>query len=425
MITDNPWTRALAQLRDAATKSTVSETLLAELEIPERIVEVRVPIVMDDGSEKLFSAIRVQHSSIRGPYKGGIRFHPRVDRDEVQALALWMTIKNAVIGVPFGGGKGGVVVDPKRLSESELERLTRSLTRMIAPDIGERFDVPAPDVNTNERIMQWMREEYEHLEAREAPAVVTGKPVAFGGSLGRTEATGLGGNYALLSILDRLGRSPQGMTVAIQGFGNVGSHLARALQSAGMQIVALSDSKGGIYIPRGISDLDAIESCKEKSGRLAGCYCVGSVCDLSNMSALGGRDIAPEEVLTLPVDVVVPAALENAITKENAAHIKASIVLELANGPTTLEADEILKQKGVLVIPDVLANAGGVAVSYFEWYQNMHAERWGIDQVYANLLERMTEASRDVFDRADEGRISLREAAFVRALESLGAARAE
>lgn len=423
MNTDNPWTRALAQLRSAAEHSRASERLLKELEAPERVIEVHVPVALDDGSERIFHAIRVQHNSLRGPYKGGIRFHSRVDRDEVQALALWMTIKNAVIGVPFGGGKGGVIVDPKKLSETELERLTRALTRMIAPVLGERFDVPAPDVNTNERIMQWMREEYEELEHREAPGVVTGKPVASGGSAGRTEATGLGGSYTLLSILDRLGKSPEGMTVAIQGFGNVGSHLARSLQSVGMHIVALSDSKGGIYIPRGISDLDAIEACKERSGRVAGCYCVGSVCDLSNMSALGGRDIAPEEVLTLPVDIVVPAALENAITKDNAPHIKASIVLEMANGPTTLEAEKILHDKGVLVIPDVLANAGGVAVSYFEWYQNMHAERWGVDQVYANLLELMKRAAEDVYDRAQDENISLRTAAFARALDLLQEAR--
>lgn len=416
---DNPWQRALTQLRDAAQKGGIDPAEITALEHPERIIEMSVPVEMDDGTRKIFTALRVQHNSARGPYKGGIRFHPRVDRDEVQALALWMTIKNAVIGVPFGGGKGGVIVDPKKLSEGELERLTRSLTRMLAPVIGERFDIPAPDVNTNEHIMQWIREEYERIAQVESPGVVTGKPAAFGGSPGRTEATGLGGSYALLAVLERMGKSPEGLTVAIQGFGNVGSHLARQLKTAGMQIVALSDSKGGLYIPRGISDLDAVEACKERSGRLAGCYCVGSVCDLSNMSALGGRDIAPDEVLSLPVDIVVPAALENAITKENASSIKASIVLEMANGPTTLEAESILKDRNVLVIPDVLANAGGVAVSYFEWYQNLHHERWRLEEVYQRLLELMTDAAYAVYDDAQQMQFSLREAAYIRALRRI------
>ena len=257
------------------------------------------------------------------------------------------------------------------------------------------------------------------MEGEDAPAVVTGKPLEQGGSEGRPEATGLGGSYALQALMRALGKSPVGMTVAIQGFGNVGSFLAQFLQESGFLIVALSDSKGGIYVPRGIKDLKAVETCKERSGRLAGCYCVGSVCDLTNMESMGGRDISPEEVLTLPVDIIVPAALENAITEENADDIKASIVLEMANGPTTLEADAMLAKRGITVIPDILANAGGVAVSYFEWYQNMHQESWRKEDVFQKLKEKMEPASLAVYQASLEYKTSLREAAYIVALKRL------
>ena len=419
METNNPWTRAKAQLEAAALRSELDPLMKARLENPDRIVEMSLPMRMDDGHVKVFQGFRVQHNNIRGPYKGGLRYHPKVDMDEVKALAFWMTIKNAIIGVPFGGGKGGVAVDPKRLSEAELERLTREFARKLAPVIGPRLDVPAPDVNTNGRIMSWIRDEYQEVTKTEAPAVVTGKPLEEGGSEGRTEATGLGGAYALAAILEAMGKNPKDMTVAIQGFGNVGSYLAHYLQAAGCKIVALSDSKGGIYVPRGIKDLKAVEECKERSGRVAGCYCIGSVCDLSNMGELGGRDISPEEVLTLPVDIVVPAALENSITRENAHLIRADIVLEMANGPTTIEADAILKEKKTVVIPDVLANAGGVAVSYFEWYQNMHNERWTKEDVFARLETLMRAAAADVEKTAREYGITLREAAYQVALKRL------
>ena len=418
-MNNNPWERAQEQLHAAARHLTLDPLLRARLEQPDRVIEVSIPITMDDGSVRVFDGFRVQHNNILGPYKGGLRYHPKVDMDEVKALSFWMTMKNAVVDVPFGGGKGGIAVDPKKLSEGELERLTREFTRKLAPVIGPTLDVPAPDVNTNGKIMNWIRDEYARVEGEDAPAVVTGKPLEQGGSEGRPEATGLGGSYALQALMRALGKSPVGMTVAIQGFGNVGSFLAQFLQESGFLIVALSDSKGGIYVPRGIKDLKAVETCKERSGRLAGCYCVGSVCDLTNMESMGGRDISPEEVLTLPVDIIVPAALENAITEENADDIKASIVLEMANGPTTLEADAMLAKRGITVIPDILANAGGVAVSYFEWYQNMHGETWGKEDVFKKLKEKMDSATQAVHAAHKEYNVSLREAAYIVALKRL------
>ncbi len=421
---NNPWTRAQAQLKSAAGHLSLDPLLLARLGSPDRVIEVSLPIKMDDGSAKVFEGFRVQHNNILGPYKGGLRYHPKVDMDEVKALAFWMTMKNAIVDVPFGGGKGGVAVDPKKLSESELERLTREFARKLTPVIGPSLDVPAPDVNTNGKIMNWIRDEYARATGADSPAVVTGKPLDAGGSEGRPEATGLGGRYALDAFMRMLGRNPRGMTVAIQGFGNVGSFVARYLQESGFTIVALSDSKGGIYVPRGIEDLKAVEECKERSGKLAGCYCVGSVCDLTTMESMGGQDISPEEVLTLPVDVIVPSALENAITEENVGDINASIVLELANGPTTIEADAILAKKGVTVIPDILANAGGVAVSYFEWYQNMHDEKWKKEDVFAKLKEKMESAAEAVHAASLEYKVSLREAAYIVALKRLAEAAA-
>ena len=419
---NNPWERARTQLQSAAKKARIDDALLDRLEKPDNVIEVSVPVVMDDGRTETFEGYRVQHNNLRGPYKGGLRFHPKVDMDEVKALAFWMTIKNAIVDIPFGGGKGGIKVDPKKLSEGELERLTRSFTKELGDRIGPEIDVPAPDVNTSPKIMSWIRDEYSKSVGKDTPAVVTGKPIENGGSEGRTEATGLGGSYALLAILGKEGRKPNGMKVAIQGFGNVGSFLAEFLKKDGFRIVALSDSKGGIYIEKGITDLKAIEECKEQSGRIAGCYCVGSVCDLSNMEALGGHDISSDETLTLPVDVIAPSALENAITDKNADAIQASIVLEMANGPTTLEADHILGEKHVLVIPDVLANAGGVAVSYFEWYQNMHNEKWTKDDVFKKLKDKMDAAASAVYDIGKKKDVSLRDAAYILALERLAKA---
>lgn len=427
---DNPWEAAQEQYEKSAGALALPALLRARLSQPDRVVEVSIPLEMDDGSVQVFRGFRVQHNNIRGPYKGGLRYHLQVDIDEVKALAFWMTMKCALVDVPFGGGKGGVAVDPKRLSAGELERLTREFTRKLYPIIGPERDVPAPDVNTNGRIMAWIRDEYGK-KFREQPskirkdevgdnwldAVVTGKPVEAGGSEGRVAATGLGGAYVLDEVLDRLGKKTSGMTVAIQGFGNVGSYLARQLHVLGYKVVALSDSRGGIYIPDGIPDIDAVESCKSASGKLAGCYCIGSVCDIAHIDTLGGRDISSEEVLSLPVDILVPAALENAIRADNVADVQASIVLEMANGPTTPEADAALRARGVTVIPDILANAGGVAVSYFEWAQNMAGEHWSEADVLRQLEGKMKAAAGQVVEAARGG--TLRDAAYRVALERL------
>ena len=419
IMSHNPWQRAKLQLENAAKHLKLPPAFLERMKMPDKVIEVSIPVKMDDGRTETFCGYRVQHNNLRGPYKGGLRFHPKVDMDEVKALAFWMTMKNAVVDVPFGGGKGGITVDPKKLSEGELERLSRGFARELSPHIGPEVDVPAPDVNTTPKIMAWMRDEYSKVVGKDSPAVVTGKPVGQGGSEGRTEATGLGGFYSLMEFLKLTGRGHRELRVGVQGFGNVGTYFAEFAKSAGFKIVALSDSKGGIYIPNGIADLKAVAECKEKSGKLAGCYCLGSVCDFSNMDKLGGRDISPEEVLELPLDIVVPAALENAITENNAPRIEASIVLELANGPTTEAADEILRKKRVTVIPDILANAGGVAVSYFEWYQNMHEEAWDKEDVFEKLKEKMDTATRAVYDASKEYSVSLRDAAYIVALKRL------
>lgn len=399
---NNPWQRALAQLQKTLELTDAHPDLHHRLKEPDCIVEVQVPVKMDSGETKTFRGYRVQHNNIRGPYKGGLRFHPELDLDEAKALAFWMTMKNALIGVPFGGGKGGIEVDPKSLSQGELERLTRNFARELAHVIGPEKDVPAPDVGSNAQMMHWIADEYSKHVGEHSPAVVTGKPVEQGGSEGRAEATGYGGGFALEAIMRRIGKEAKG-TVAIQGFGNVGSYLAEYLHRQGFTIVGLSDSKSGIYKEDGI-DIDAAGKYKDEKGTLAG---------------FGGTTISPADVLTLPVDIVVPAALENSITEKNAPDIKASIVLELANGPTTLEADAILAKKGVVVIPDILANAGGVAVSYFEWEQNRRGEKWTREEVFAKLRPMMEGAAEKVSAESRAKGISLRDAAYGVALRAL------
>lgn len=401
----NPWLTAKAQLDRVQKASGASDSLLTRLSEPDRIIQEPLRIQMDDGSEKTFQAFRVQHNNIRGPYKGGLRYHPEVDMDEVKALSFWMTMKCAVVDVPFGGGKGGIAVNPKDLSEAELERLTREFARKLYPYIGPEIDVPAPDVNTNARIMGWLRDEYERLAGTASPAVVTGKPIDQGGSEGRTEATGLGGSFVLDEVMRLRGESGHGKTVAIQGFGNVGTFLAGYLIDMGYKIVALSDSKSAILSPEGFKDIKDIETYKRGAGSLRGYP--------------GSQDIGQSDILILDVDIAVPAALENAITKENAHDIKAKIILEMANGPTTREADEILKEKGAIVIPDILANAGGVAVSYFEWYQNMHNEKWAKSDVFVKLEAKMRVATSDVFTTSQKQGVTMRDAAYLVALTRL------
>jgi glutamate dehydrogenase/leucine dehydrogenase len=400
-MSNNPWNRALQQLEKAVALAEISPDLKARLGKPDAVIDVEVPYVADSGEVKTVRGYRVQHNNILGPYKGGLRYHPAVDLDEAKALAFWMTMKCALVGVPFGGGKGGLGVDPKKLSEGENERLTRSFTQKLALHIGPQTDIPAPDVGTSAKVMHWIVDEYSKLTGRVTPAVVTGKPISEGGSEGRTEATGFGGLYALLTILKKLNRDPKGMTVAIQGFGNVGSYFARAAQDVGMKVVAITDSKSGVYLPKGI-DIEKAEAHKKEKGTFE---------DF-------GENILPESIVSLAVDIFVPAALENAITKENARDVKAKFVLELANGPTTLEADAVLNNKGVTVIPDILANAGGVAVSYFEWLQNTSGQKWTKEQVLSELKCKMEAASEKVF-ALSRNHLSLRDAAYVVALKNI------
>lgn len=417
---NDPWIRSKKQLEQTSKKINIDTLLFNRLLEPDKITEVEIPVKMDNGKTKSFKGYRVQHNNIVGPYKGGLRYHPEVSMSEVKALSFWMTMKNAVIDVPFGGGKGGIIVDPKQLSEKELENLTRQFTRKLFNVIGPHKDVPAPDVNTNPKIMSWIVDEYSSLSKdKHSHAVATGKPQDKGGSLGRTEATGLGGAYALMKILEKMNINPKGLTIAVQGFGNVGKYVAKFLQKEGLKVVALSDSKGAIYIPDGIPDIEKVMECKEEKGLIAQCYCVGSVCDLMNKDKLGGREITADEILELPVDVLIPAALENVLTKENAHKIKAKFVLEMANGPTTLEADEILKNKGAVIIPDILSNSGGVAVSYFEWYQNIHGQKWSKEEVFKKLKEKMERAAEKVFQTKEKFETTLREAAYIVALEKI------
>jgi len=404
-MSNNPWQRALAQLDAAAKTSAISDVLRERLKKLDAIIDSELSFETDSGEMRNVRSYRVQHNNIRGPYKGGLRYHPQIDLDEAKALAFWMTMKNAVIDVPFGGGKGGIEIDPKTLSIGELERLTRAFTRALAPYIGPEKDVPAPDVGTNGAVMHWIMDEYSKIVGQPTPAVVTGKPLDCGGSEGRIEATGLGGVYALRKILALLGKDEIGMTVAVQGFGNVGVYVAQYLEEAGFRIIGLADSRSGIHAPEGI-DINAAARHKESFGTIAG---------------FAGTDCAPAAVLELPADIIIPAALENAITEENAHKIVAPIVLELANGPTTREADAILSAKGTMIIPDILANSGGVAVSYFEWLQNKNNETWQKDDVFRQLQEKMETAATDVFAESKAG-ISMRDAAYVLALRRLQAA---
>lgn len=391
----NIFESALVQLNAAAKKINLPESLLEILSKPEREIVLNFPFKLDSGKIKMARGYRVQFNSFRGPYKGGLRFHPQVDMDEVRSLSFWMMIKNAVVDVPFGGGKGGVEIDPKKLSKGELERLSRAFAKALAPNISPDLDVPAPDVNTNSQIMDWM---VEGLPL----ATFTGKSVNKGGSEGREEATGLGGFYVLEEIVKSLGLKKP-LTVAVQGFGNVGSFIADLTSLNGYKVVSLSDSKGGIYKKDGLDIAEVRES--KASGK--------------SISELDGKKISNGDLLELPVDILIPAALEGVINKENANKIKAKIILEMANGPTTAEADEILNKKGIIIVPDVLANSGGVTVSYFEWYQNMHSESWKLKEVEDKLKEKMVKAFMEVWKISKEMQVNLRAAAYILALKRL------
>lgn len=400
-------------ITDAAEAVGLDKGRIETLVEPEMVHEFTMPVRMDDGTIRNIKGWRIQHNSALGPYKGGIRFHPGVCRSEVQALATLMSIKCAVVGLPYGGGKGGVVVDPKSLSKTELERVSRAYARKIAPFIGPDLDVPAPDVNTNPTIMAWMQDEYENVVGHKSPATFTGKPVNRGGSLGRTEATGRGGVIVLKALHSVLSSLPEHPTIAVQGYGNVGYYFAEIAHDEGYTVVAVSDSKGGVHVAEGL-DPQTTHACKEEKGSVAGCYCKGSVCDVKF-----GKTISNEELLTLDVDILVPSALENAINSGNMKDIKAKVIIEMANGPITEEAYEYLTKKGVVIVPDVLANAGGVSVSYLEWVQGKQGYWWTESEVNAKLEQIMEKAFHEIWKKSQTKKISLKKAAFEVAIERI------
>jgi len=392
------WEVALKQLDIAARKLKLDPSVVQMLKHPRRMITVAVPVRMDDGSIKVFTGYRVQHNNWRGPFKGGIRYHPSVDLDEVKALAMWMTWKCSIMDLPYGGGKGGVVCNPKQMSRSELERMTRRFTAMLIDDIGPYKDVPAPDVYTDSQTMAWIVDTYSQMRGHYEPGVVTGKPVNVGGSLGRDEATGRGVAVCAREGAKERGIELKGSRVAVQGFGNVGFNAVRILHGWGARIVAASDSQGGIHSSKGF-DPNAVAAHKQKTGKVAGFP--------------GTSEISNEQLLELDCDILIPAALENVITDKNASRIRAKIVAEGANGPTTTEADEILDEKGVLVIPDILANAGGVTVSYFEWLQNLRREYWTLEEVNNKLETMMVKAFRDVHQLSKKEQVPMRTAALM------------
>jgi len=401
----NPYDNVLSTVEKAAKILGYTPEEYEAVKYPERELSVSVPVRMDDGSVRVFRGYRVQHSTVRGPAKGGIRYHQNVNIDEVKALAAWMTFKCAVVDIPYGGGKGGITVDPGTLSSTELQRLTRRFTSMIAPIIGPERDIPAPDVGTNAEVMGWVMDTYSMLNGHATPAVVTGKPLQLGGSQGRGEATGRGVMLNTLYICQKRGIDISNATVAVQGMGNVGSISARLLYEEGAKIVAVSDVSGGIYKADGL-DIPAV--CRYLSVR-------GNL--LSGYSESGISRISNSELLESDVTVLIPAALENQINSENAARIRAKIIVEGANGPTTVEADDILEKNGVTLVPDILANAGGVVVSYFEWVQNLQALEWEEKDVNEKLAKNMQKAFESVYDIAEEKNVSLRTGAYLIALK--------
>ncbi|MGB9757925.1 MAG: Glu/Leu/Phe/Val family dehydrogenase [Candidatus Bipolaricaulaceae bacterium] len=407
-VTLNPFEIAQRQLDEAAKILGLERGMHELLRWPMREFHVRIPVRMDDGSVRVFEGFRVQYNWARGPCKGGIRFHPEETFDTVRALAAWMTWKTAVVDLPLGGGKGGVVCNPKELSERELERLSRGYIQAIGHYIGPEIDVPAPDVYTNPQIMAWMMDEYEKIVGKSAPGVITGKPLPLGGSAGRGDATARGGMYCIREACKVLGINPKGATCAIQGYGNAGQFAHKLGEELlGLKVVAVSDSKGGIYNPKGLPAEEVIAH-KEKTGSVVGFP--------------GAKSITNAELLELSVDILIPAALENQITGANAGRIKAKIVAELANGPTTPEADEILFKNGIYVIPDFLCNAGGVTVSYFEQVQNAMMYYWTQEEVHQKLDQKMTAAFHAVHNSAKEHKVHNRLGAYLVAVQRVAEA---
>jgi glutamate dehydrogenase (NAD(P)+) len=400
--TINPFSVALKQLDEASKVVGIDKGMHDVLAQPKRILIVSIPTRMDNDEIHVFTGFRSQHNDARGPFKGGIRYHPQVSIDEVKALSMWMTWKCAIANIPYGGGKGGIICNPKQMSTGELERMTRRYAYAIADIIGPHTDIPAPDVYTGGKEMSWIMDTYSALKGNFVqPEVITGKPLAIGGSLGRNEATGRGLSFTVREAAKKLGINLRAATVAVQGFGNAGQFAAQLLEEMGAKVVAVSDSQGGISNENGIS-IGSVRAHKEKTRSVVGFP--------------GSKSISNEEILETNCTILIPAALENQITKNNAANVSAKLVAEAANGPTTPEADEILHKNKIMVIPDVLANSGGVTVSYFEWLQNLRREYWTEEQVNSMLDKKMTEAFSDVYDTHDKYQVNMRKASIALAV---------
>ncbi len=404
---DPAYAIALAQFHATADKLGLDDGMRDLLSKAKRELTTHFPVRMDDGSVRTFTGYRIQHNLARGPAKGGIRYHPSVNLEEVRALAMWMTWKSAVVNLPYGGAKGGVACDVKELSIGELERLTRRYASEIAIVIGPEADIPAPDLNTNAQIMAWILDTYSMNVGHSVPGVVTGKPLELGGSQGREEATGRGVAIVVGEAMRHLGRSLEGARVVVQGHGNVGSNACRILEGMGATIVGLSDSSGGVYDPKGL-DLAAAEEFRSTGGRY---------CDYPDASCMTNA-----ELLEQPCDILVPAAVENQITAGNAAQVRASLIVEGANGPTTPEADAVLRDRGVLIVPDILANAGGVVVSYFEWTQGLQHYFWEASEVIGKLERVMKTGFAEVLDRSQREKATMREAALLQGVERVARA---
>jgi glutamate dehydrogenase (NAD(P)+) len=403
----NAWEVAVEQFHRAADVMKLDRNLWGVLGSCKREFTTTFPVRMDDGTIQVFTGHRVQHNIARGPAKGGIRYAPNVTLDEVKALAMWMTWKCAVVNIPYGGGKGGVRVDPKPMSLGELERLTRRYATEISVLIGPESDIPAPDVNTTPQVMAWIMDTYSMHNGYSIPAIVTGKPVQIGGSQGRGDATSRGVLYTTLRALEKQGKNPRGMTVSVQGYGNAGYNAAKLFGEAGFKIVAASDSKGGIYNSKGL-DWEKAKQVKDKTG---------SVVHYKDADKVSFTD-----VLEVPCDILVPGAIEDQITKRNASKVKARIIAEAANGPTLPEADDIFYDKGVLVIPDILANAGGVTVSYFEWVQDIQSFFWEVEEVHKKLQTIMNASYDAVYDISRKYKVDLRKAAYILAISRVAEA---
>lgn len=401
---ENPYKNAIEQLKQVGEILKLDHKVIDRLSVPNKLIEVNFDVLMDNNQTKTFKGYRSQHNNKLGPYKGGIRFSEQVTIDEVKALSMWMTWKCAVANIPLGGGKGGVIVNTKELSENELKNLSKAFIRAIYKDIGPDTDIPAPDMYTTPLIMKWMKEEYSKLVGKDTPAVITGKMIEDGGSLGRTEATGFGGAYILRELCNKNKLEARNTTIAVQGIGNVGYYFAKKAQEMGFKVIAISDSKIGLYNKDGI-DVEDINNYKLKNNSLEG--------------IVGLEKISNENLLELDVDILVPAAIENVITEKNVKNIKAKYIIELANGPTTTDADKYLFDAGITVVPDVLANSGGVTVSYYEWLQNKNNESWPVEKVLTMLDTNITQAFKDVYKEYQNRGISFRMASYVIAVSKV------